>query len=88
MFAYVGVQFGVGRLVSGICIADESTDLFAPLLVGQATYRYLGHLGVSKQHFFYLWGIDVLAAPDDHVLEATGDCRIAAFIHGHQVTGV
>src|SRR5699024_11940994 len=44
-----------------------------------------GDLGVGVVELLDLLGVDVLAAPDDHVLQAPGDLVVAVLVHAGQV---
>ena len=67
---------------------DEGTDRLAPLVVWQADDGDLGDGVVGEQDLFDLLGIDVLATPDDHVLQATFDRAVATVVHGGEIAGV
>ena len=55
------------------------------LLSGQTHHRDLGHCRMREQHLFEFLGVDVLAAADDHVLEAALDGAVATFVHRGEV---
>src|SRR6267378_5626452 len=57
---------------------DEGLDGLAPLLVGHADDRDLGHRGMLEQAVLHLDGRDILAARDDDVLLAVGDGDVGA----------
>ena len=57
---------------------DEGLDGLAPLLVGHADHRDLGHRGMLEQAVLHLDGRHVLAARDDDVLLAVGDGDVGA----------
>ena len=42
---------------------------------------------MRDEHFLDLAGVDVLAAPDDHLLEPPGDAQVAAVVHRAEVAG-
>src|SRR5215470_5462482 len=52
---------------------DEGLDGLAPLLVGDADDRDLGHGGMLEEAVLHLDGRDILAPADDHVLLAVAD---------------
>src|ERR1700741_4198946 len=64
---------------------DEGGDHLAQSLVGQADDGDLTHRRVKRQTALDLDGRDVLAAADDHVVDAAGDEEIAILI---DVSGV
>src|SRR5438874_13837351 len=43
---------------------------------------------MAVEKLFHLARIDVLAAPDDHVLDPPDDVDVAVLIHGGQVAGM
>src|SRR5438067_1535733 len=63
-------------------------DFFAVALAGHADDLDIAHVGVGVQEFLDLARIDVLAAADNHVLDAPDDVDVALVVHGRQVTGV
>ncbi|MNE98793.1 hypothetical protein D3C80_1973620 [compost metagenome] len=60
---------------------------FAPLLVRNANHRTHGHLGMAGDDVLDLGGIHVLAAADDHVLEAVDNEQVALLVHVGAVAG-
>jgi hypothetical protein len=50
---------------------DEGHHPLAPLLVGLADHRHVLHGGVTGEHVLDLDRMDVLAATDDHVVDAS-----------------
>ena len=64
---------------------DEGRDDLAPALVRHAGDGHLGHGRMQRQAALDLDRRDVLAAGDDHVVDATGDEEIAV---GVQIPGV
>src|SRR5262245_57606154 len=68
--------------------SNPGTQLFAVLRVRNADYLYLADLWVAVKNLFELPRIDVLATPDDHVLETSGDVDIPILPHDRQVAGV
>ena len=58
---------------------------FAPLLVGHADHGDFGDVGMVADRALDLGGIDVLAAGDDHVLDAVVDVEIAVLV---EIAGV
>jgi hypothetical protein len=67
---------------------DPGADLLAVLRVGHAEHLHVLHLGVAVQEFLDLARVDVLAAADQHVLDAADDVAIALGVDGGQVAGV
>src|SRR5439155_11830228 len=67
---------------------DPGHDLFAVTLVGHADDLDIGDVGVGVEELLDLAGIHVLAAPDDHVLDAPDDVDVALGIHGGEVARV
>src|SRR3546814_16744518 len=72
------------ELVSGdVGVVDRSNeghDHLAPVLIRLADHRALAHCGVRRQHGLDLDRVDVLAAPDDHVLAATGQVEVTLLV--------
>ena len=66
-------QLGDRRWRRRITWSDECADDLAPALVGQAHDRRLGDGGMAVKDLFDLGGEEILAAADDHVLEAADD---------------
>ena len=52
---------------------DHGTDPLARPRIGQPEHRDVHDVGVPEENVLELERRDVLAVPDDHVLEATGD---------------
>ena len=67
---------------------DERVRRLAPLLVRQADDRRFLHRGMAQQHALDLDRRDVLAAADDHVLEAVADLDVAVRMDDRGVAGV
>ena len=63
-------------------------DLLAQLRVGHAVDGGVGDLGVVHEPLLDLDAVDVLAAPDDHVLLAVGDEEEAVLVEVADVAGV
>ena len=61
---------------------DPCTQLFAVLRVGYTDDLDILHLGVPVEKLFDLARIDVLAASNDHVLQAPHDIDVALLVHG------
>src|SRR5262245_52616476 len=59
---------------------DEGGNDLAPAFVRDPDHGHLGDRGMQRQAAFDLDGRDVLAAADDHVVDATGDEEIAISI--------
>ena len=67
---------------------DEGHGHLAPPLVGPADHRHLEHRVVLVEHPLDLGAGDVLAAGDDHVLEAVDDEEVAVLVAHADVAGV
>src|SRR5581483_7371339 len=67
---------------------DPGHQLLAVLDVGDADHLDVAHVGVGVEELLDLPGVDVLPAPDDHVLDAADDVDVAVLVHGGQVAGV
>jgi len=89
LFAVGGDFFGqletlriVGQPI-GVTLADddESFDFLALRLVRHADDGAQRDGRVRLEHLFYLAGIDVEPAPDDHVLFAVYDEKVAVLVH-------
>src|SRR5580692_4033970 len=74
------------RLLAGLHHHD-GLDRLAPFVVGHADHGDFGDIGVIADRAFDLGGIDVLAARDDHVLDAVVDIEIAVAVHVAGVAG-
>src|SRR3990170_7636009 len=70
----VGVEL-LGR--HAVIDDDARHDALPPPVVGRADDRHLPHPGRSGEHVLDLDGMDVLAARDDHVVDAPDDPEIA-----------
>ena len=55
---------------------DEGHHTLAPFFVGLADHRHVLHAGVAGQHVLDLDRVDVLAAADDHVVDAPGNPEV------------
>src|SRR5262252_8156480 len=64
---------------------DEGANDLAPALVRNPDYGHFGDCGMQRQTAFDLDRRDVLAAADDHVVDAAGDEEIAV---GVEISGV
>ena len=67
---------------------DPGHYLLAVLHVGNTDHLYVGNVGVCVEKLLHLARIDVLAAPNDHVLDAPDDIGITLLIHHGQVPGM
>ena len=67
---------------------DDRLHRLAPALVGHADDRGLGDRGMREEHVLDDAGIHVLAAGDDHVLDAVLDEQVAVVIDAPDVAGV
>src|SRR5699024_4948037 len=63
-------------------------ELFAVLLIGHADDLDVADGRVVVEELLDLARVDVLAAADDHVLDAPGDVDVAVIVHDRKVTGV
>ena len=77
---------GGGRLLAGLHHHDR-LDRFAPFVVGDADHRDFGDIGVVADRALDFGGIDVLAAGDDHVLDAVVDVEVAVLVHVAGIAG-
>ena len=77
-------------LVQGLARArdDPGADDLAEFLVGQAEDLDLGDAGMGEEKLLDLARIDVLAAAQDHVLDAPGDAREALGVDHGQIARV
>src|ERR1051325_1184535 len=80
--------FPYTTLFRSVVQPDPRTDLFAVLVIGHANHLHVAHLLVGVQELFDFTGIDVLAAADDHVLEAAGDRHVALIVHHGEIAAV
>ena len=78
-------QLGLGRVEGG---PDHRAHHLAPEPVRHPDHDRLGHRRVAQQHGLDLARVDVLPAPDDHLLEPARDPAVAALVHRPQVAGV
>src|SRR5688572_20240174 len=62
-------------------------DDLAPALVRQPDHARLGHAGVAEQDILHLDGVDVLAAADDHVVDAADGEDVTVLVLVGQVPG-
>src|SRR5579884_2940528 len=76
-----------GGLLAGFEL-DPGHDLLAILGVRHANHLHIADLRVRVEKLFDLAGIDVLAAANDHILDAPDDVDIALLVHGGQVSGM
>src|SRR5579884_914859 len=60
---------------------DPGHELLAVLGVGHADHLDVAHVGVGVEELLDLPGVDVLPAPDDHVLDAADDVDVAVLVH-------
>ena len=66
---------------------DPGADRLAIARIGHADHLDVLHLRVAIEELFDLARIDVLAAANDHVLEAAHDVDVALLVHGREVAG-
>src|SRR5215813_327373 len=66
---------------------DEGANDLAPALVRDPDHGHLGDCGMQRQAAFDLDRRDVLAAADDHVLDAAGDEEIAITVEIAGIAG-
>src|SRR5690242_20379546 len=78
----------LGRRALAVAQLDPGADLLAVLRIGHADHLHVLHLGMPVEELLDLARIDVLAAPDHHVLQAADDVDVALLIHGGEVSGV
>ena len=63
-------------------------DLLAVLRVGDADHLHVDDVGVGVEELLDLPRVHVLAAADDHVLDAADDVEVAVGVHHREVAGV
>ena len=66
---------------------DEGDDDLAPLGIGRADHRHLGHAGRRQQHLLDLARVDVGAAADQQVLAAVLQGQEAILVQAADVAG-
>src|SRR4029077_16310810 len=81
-------QHVLGREPGAALGHDDGMHPLAPALVGHADHRDFGHALHQRDRILDLGRIDVLAARDDHVLEAIDDIDEAFLVHGGPVARV
>src|SRR5437763_985619 len=67
---------------------DEGLDRFTPPLVRHTNDGDVSDIRVSVQGTFDLGGVDVLAAGNDHVLQAIVDIQITFFVQEPGIAGM
>ena len=67
---------------------DEGAHFLAIFAAGHGHHLDVQHAGHAHEEFLDLARVDVLAAADDHVLDAAGDAHVAVLVHGAQVAGM
>src|SRR5437879_13684466 len=67
---------------------DVGIRRLAPFFVRQADDRDLLHSRVAQQNPFHLEAGDVLAAADDHVLDAVADLDVAIRVETRRIAGM
>src|SRR6185436_2610346 len=67
---------------------DPRADLLAVLATWDADHLHVADLLMGVQELFDFTGIDVLAAADDHVLDAAGDRHVALIVHHGEIAAV
>src|SRR6185503_20075427 len=77
---------GGGRLLAGLHHHDRLHGL-APFVVGDADHGGFRDVRVIADRALDLGGVDVLAAGDDHVLDADVDIEVAVLIHVAGIAG-
>ena len=65
----------------------DRLDRFAPFVVGDADHGGFGDVRMIADRALDFGGIDVLAAGDDHVLDAVVDVEIAVLVHVAGIAG-
>ena len=74
--------------LGSVAHAHHRADLFAVALVGDADDGGFGDVGVLVERGLDLGRVDVLAAPDDDVLQAVDDVEVALVVEAAEVAGV
>src|SRR6478735_1420484 len=77
-----------GERRGAVLHADPRAQLLAVLLVRDADDLGVEDVGVGVEELLDLARVDVLAAADDHVLDAAGDLDVAVIVHDADVAGV
>src|SRR4051812_19479857 len=67
---------------------EPDHELLAVLLVGDTDDLGIDDVGMGVEELLDLARVDVLAAADDHVLDAAGDLHVAVLVHDGEVSGV
>src|SRR3972149_5588685 len=63
-------------------------DRLPPLLMWNTYHRDFKNLGVTCQHAFHLFGIDIIATTLNHVFPSPHDIQIALFIERADLTSM
>src|SRR2546430_199820 len=67
---------------------DPGHPLLAILLAGHADHLHVADRRMPVEEFLHLARIDVVAAADDHVLDAAHDVQIPVLVHRCEIAGV
>ncbi len=67
---------------------DSGGDLLSVLLVRDTVDLHVRDIGMGVEELFDLPRVDILAAPDDHVLRPAGYPDVSILVHDRQVSGV
>src|SRR5699024_11186724 len=68
--------------------SDPGADLLAVLHIRYADHLDVGDVGVGVEELLDLARVNVLPAPDHHVLDPADDVEVAVGTHLGQITGV
>ncbi|MCY1455154.1 hypothetical protein D9M71_722660 [compost metagenome] len=83
----MGDHFVLGNAGTGFEY-EHGVYRLAPFVTGDADHGGLGHGGMAGDGVFHFSAEDVLAAADDHVLEAVADIDEAVLVHIAAIAGV
>src|SRR5574337_1262965 len=78
----------LGRTAAAGLAHDDRVHRLAPALARNADHRALCHRGVRGDGVLDFDAVDVLAAADDHVLDAVLQEHVAALVHVARIAGV
>src|SRR5437588_5914424 len=87
LIAAEGADFFLGRADAGTQL-DPGANLFAIAIVRHADHLDVLDLRMTIEKFLDLARIDVLAAANDHVLDAPDDVAITLGVDGREVAGM
>jgi hypothetical protein len=80
-------QVFIVKLVAGLGL-NEGRDHLPPFPIGDADHGRIRNAGVRKQDVLDLARIDILPAPNDHVLQPALNSHIALRVDAAEVAGV